>query len=180
MLRRCVLLVLFLTSLSTGGLAQDAMPDPMTMPLAALERIVPDEHPYGYMILAVRKFDAGEKDEAARWLYIGQLRWRFYLAANPDLPPDGDPALLAATLETYGRPINEWAAGDVDGWIAAMQAALDWDDAHPNGFTAKRDHQAAYRTVRKGLADLIVSIRERRTEIPAERERNGLVNRVPR
>lgn len=59
-----------------------------------------------------------------------------------------------------------------------MQDALDWDAASPNGFTAKADHPTEYQAVRSGLVDLIASVRERRDEIPGERERNGLENRV--
>ncbi|MBB4003201.1 hypothetical protein [Aurantimonas endophytica] len=179
MLRLLFLLILPLSTAPLPGQAQDILSDRMTMPLADLERAVKNDHPYGYIILAVRKFQAGDKEEAVRWFYVGQLRWRFHIAANPDLPPDGDPALLASMLDGFGRPINEWVGGDVDGWIAFMQAALDWDEANHNGFTAKEDHPTEYRRVRNGLVELITSIRERREEIPGERERNGLENRVP-
>lgn len=152
--------------------------DLMTMPLVELERRVTGEHPSAYFILASRSFEAGKRDEATRWLYVAQLRYRFHIAANPGLPPDGDSALFGSLMETIGRPINEWAGGDVDGWIAAMQNALDWDAANPNGFTSSRAHPAELRTVRAGLADLIVSIEAQRDEIPGERARNGLESRT--
>jgi hypothetical protein len=82
-------------------------------------------------------------------------------------------------MEMIGRPINEWAGGDVDGWIASMQAALDWDSAQPNAFTDKLAHPAEYQAVRKGLGDLIASIEQQRNDIPDERARNGLQNRAP-
>jgi soluble cytochrome b562 len=159
--------------------AQNKEPDLGAMPLAELERMMPDEHPYGYFILAARTFAEGEKQEAVRWLYVGQIRWRFHIAANPNLPPDGDPALLASMMEVVARPINEWAGGDVDQWIASMQAALDWDAATPNGFTSKSEHSAEHETVRSGLGGLIASIDEQRTQIPRRRSENGLENRAP-
>ena len=152
--------------------------DLTTMPLVELERRVTGEHPSAYFVLASRSFEAGKRDEATRWLYVAQLRYRFHVAANPDLPPDGDAALFGSLMETIGRPINEWAGGNVDGWIAAMQGALDWDAAKPNGFTRKEAHPAELATVRAGLAGLIRSIDERRDALPTERTRNGLQNRT--
>lgn len=177
--RRLLVLSTLLLSLASPAAAQENVPDPTTMPLAELEQIAPDEHPYGYFILAGRVFAAGDKNEAVRWLYVGQIRWRFHLAVNPNLPADGDPALLASMMEMVGRPINEWAGGDVDGWIASMRAALAWDDANPNGFTSKADHAEELAQVRRGLGELIASIEQRRTAIPGERARNGLENRTP-
>ncbi|MCP1547260.1 MULTISPECIES: hypothetical protein [Methylorubrum] len=171
-------LLTLLAIASSPGRAQDAA-DPLTMPLAELERIAPTEHPSAYFVLASRTFAASARDEAVRWLYVGQIRYRFHIAANPGLRQDGDPALLALLLHTIGKPINEWAGGDVDGWIGSMRAALDWDAATPNGFTSKEKHAAELRTVQNGLDGLVISIAARRSEIPAERARNGLENRAP-
>ncbi|MAW99846.1 MAG: hypothetical protein CMN72_09400 [Sphingomonas sp.] len=158
--------------------AQAAPQDPMTMPIEKLEDIAPDQHPSAYFILARRAFEAGKKDAAVRWLYVGQLRWRVYLKANPDLPPDGDPALFASMMETIGRPINEWAGGNVGQWTQSLQAALDWDAEHPNGFTPKSEHKAVYASVRSGLSDFIATLREQRDSIARSRAENGLTNRA--
>ena len=56
-------------------------------------------------------------------------------------------------MSMIGQPINEWAGGDVEGWLGSMRAALDWDAANPNGFTSKAKHAAELRTVRAGLRD---------------------------
>ena len=154
--------------------AQAAPQDPMTMPIEPLERMAPDEHPAAYFVLAQRTFDAGRKGDAVRWLYVGQLRWRVHLQSHPDLPVDGDPALFASMMETIGRPINEWAGGDVDQWIESLQSALDWDAKHPNGFTPKSKHPSEYASVRSGLREFIATLNEKRDTIAKRREENGL------
>ena len=45
--------------------------------------------------------------------------------------------LFSALTEQVGRPVNEYIAGNVDEWLAAMQWALDWDAANDNGVTSK-------------------------------------------
>ncbi|MBN2293380.1 MAG: hypothetical protein JXM70_13205 [Pirellulales bacterium] len=47
------------------------------------------KHPADYYFLAQKLFASGKKDEAVRWFYIGQLRFRYHLAANPDLDQIG-------------------------------------------------------------------------------------------
>jgi hypothetical protein len=57
---------------------------------------------------------AGKRDEAVFWFYAGQLRYRVYLLVNKDkLEPSGDPAVFASLSEEIGRPLNEYAFGDI-------------------------------------------------------------------
>src|SRR4030095_3345483 len=74
---------------------------------------IEQNHPAAFYILASKLFGDGKKDEAVFWFYAGQLRYRFYLKANPGLNPSGDPALFASLSETVGRPVNEYAFGDI-------------------------------------------------------------------
>jgi hypothetical protein len=128
-------------------------------------------------MLAARLFAAGQRDAAVRWLYVAQLRARFHLAVEPGLRPDAEPALYAALNEQVGRPVNEWAFGDVDGVAREMQAALDWDAAHPNGFTPKQGRDEALQRIRAGLAQLRARLVSQRAEIRRQRQENGLENR---
>jgi hypothetical protein len=75
---------------------------------AELKAGIEGKHPAAYYTLAAKlfRYDA-TKTEAVFWFYVGQIRYRYYLAANPTLPPDGDPALFASFSEVIGRPINE-------------------------------------------------------------------------
>jgi hypothetical protein len=151
--------------------------DPQHIALDELIRIVPDQHPAFYYVLASRLFAANRKDEALFWFYAGQLRYRIRLACRPDLPQGTEPALLASLQEEVGRPINEYAGADPDAWAAAIARARDWDAQTRNGFEPKAPCQAQIADQRNGMAALIAQIRQNKDRIRAERRANGLPNR---
>ncbi|OSN11600.1 hypothetical protein AU512_01595 [Lonsdalea iberica] len=134
-------------------------------------------HPSELYQYAQRLYEAGERDKAVTWFYIGQLRFRYYLLANPNLPPDGEPALMASLNATLGQTINEWAGGSPKNWSASIQQALAWDAAHPNPVTPKAQHAAEWQKVRSGLEQLGEYIRDNEAEIRAKRQEAGLENR---
>jgi hypothetical protein len=173
-----VLLCTFLFVSAAVGVSEGrAEDDYMAMTPAQLKSNIESSHPAAYYILASKLFAAGERDEAVFWFYAGQLRYRFHLTAHPDLPADGDPALFASLSEVAGRPINEYAAGNVDGWADAMQRALDWDEQHENGFTSKSVYAEQWQRQRAGLAQLRDHVGDRAAEIRDQRLKNGLENR---
>lgn len=137
------------------------------------------QHPAAYYVLAGKLFEGGEKDDAVFWFYAGQLRYRFHLAANPDLPPSGDAALFASLSEVVGRPINEYAFGDIAQLTATIDEVLAWDDRTANGYTSKTAHAAAWKGIRDGLGQMRVSIVENADRIRTQRKQNGLDNRRP-
>src|SRR6266542_644366 len=128
---------------------------------AQLKAGIEKRHPAAYYILASKLFEAGSRDEAVFWFYAGQLRYRFHLAANPNLPPDGDPALFASLSEVVGRPINEYAMGEIDALTATIDKVLDWDQRTDNGFTSKTRHAAQWKDISDGLGKLRDMVRTR-------------------
>ncbi|QQO46780.1 hypothetical protein [Paracoccus sp. MC1862] len=132
-------------------------------------------HPSALYVLAARLLAEGRGQEAANWMYAGQVRYRFLLGA----PGAGanDRTLFSALTEQVGRPVNEYIAGDPDDWIAAMEWALDWDAANANPVTSKEAHAAELAEVRAGLARLIDKVDSSRAEIRRHRRDNGLENR---
>jgi len=134
-------------------------------------------HPAGFYQLASQLFAAGDYDEAIRWFYIGQLRYRFDLVARDAGPADTDQQLFSALSESVGRPINEYAFGDIKKLVRLMGEALAWDEAHPNGYTSKTKYAVALATVRAGLVQLRATTIEQRDYIREQREQNGLENR---
>lgn len=149
----------------------------VAMTSTQLKSNIASSHPSAYYILASKLFAAGERDEAVVWFYAGQLRYRFHLTAHPGLPADGDPALFASLSEVVGRPINEYAAGNVEGWSEAMQQALEWDEQQDNGFTSKSVYAAQWRQQRAGLIKLRNRVRDQADKIRDQRLKNGLENR---
>jgi hypothetical protein len=153
--------------------------------LSAFENKSPDElladvdntHPALYYIIAAKLMCEGRLDEAVFWYYIGQLRYRIHLAARPELDPTGDPALFASFTEVIGRPINEYAFGDINAVAATIDKVLMWDDEHPDGFTPKGEFADERENVREGLKDLRSEVLAEADEIRQKRKEHGLENR---
>jgi hypothetical protein len=157
--------------------ACDDSVDPQRLALGELIRIIPDQHPSFYYVLASRLFAANRKDEAVYWFYAGQLRYRIRLACHPDLAPDTEPALFGSLQETIGRQINEHAGADPRAWAATMARALAWDAATPNGFEPKAPCRAAIAEQRSGMSGFIAHVRDNEAQIRRDRAAAGLPNR---
>ena len=80
--------------------------------VAELENGITNKHPSTYIILAQKLFVQGDKQNAVQWFYVGQIRYRAYLMANPDLDPSSDPALFSSLMSVVGTPLNEYIGGD--------------------------------------------------------------------
>src|SRR5262245_22183604 len=94
------------------------------LPPAKIEAALPNEHPSAYYGYAQRLFSQGKKDDAVFWFYVGQLRYRFHLKANPSLDRGGDPAAFGALSATIGGTINGYAGGNPKEWVKAIDRAL--------------------------------------------------------
>jgi len=162
-----VLLLSDLARAESGNLAEQTP--------AQLKEGIEKKHPAAYYMLAAKLFkDPATKREALFWFYVGQLRYRYHLAANPDLPRDGDPALFTSFSEVIGRPINEYAGGVPDIWIAEINHALAWDTAHDNGFTPKTKSPDQYLQIRAGLVSMRDQLSAMKDKLPEMRRKNGL------
>lgn len=144
---------------------------------AQVEASLPRAHPVEYYEYAVRLFESGRKDDAVFWFYVGQLRYRFHLSANPNLPEDRDPAVFASLNDGIGRSINEYAGGNPATWVLAIDRALAWDRTTPNYFTSKQRFSKQYSDIRTGLGKLREMIQSDAQNIKNERTNNGLPNR---
>jgi hypothetical protein len=168
-------------AISLAAPLQTAKPDEDFQKLTPdqLKAGIEQRHPAAYYILATKLFESGARDEAVFWFYAGQLRYRFHLGANPNLSPSGDPALFASLSEVVGRPINEYAFGDLPQLVATVDKVLGWDEKTGNGFTPKAGHEAALKEIRDGLVKMREYVKANGDEIRAQRKQNGLENRKP-
>jgi hypothetical protein len=171
-----LLTALFISLASLASAQAQQAPDFQTMPLAQIEAEAGSLHPAALYVMASRLFVAGEAQQAANWMYAGQLRYRFMIAALGETAGN-ERVLFSALTEQVGRPVNEYIAGDPDEWIAAMQWALAWDAETENAVTSKSAHAAALQEVRQGLESLIAQVDSSRAEIREQRTANGLENR---
>ena len=158
-------------------LAAVALASPSALADVSIAQFPLAEHPAGDYERAAREFETGDKAEATCLFYRGQYRFRVHLAARPDLPPSGDPALMASLNDVLGRTINEWAGGDPDVWVDAMECALDWAQENDDPFTPKAEFASAHEATAEGLAGLVETVRSSKEEIRAERAARGLENR---
>jgi hypothetical protein len=113
--------------------------------------------------------------EAVFWFYVGQLRYRVYMAANNG-NPSGDPALFASLTEEVGRPINEYAFGDIPQLAKTIDAVIGWDRSQPNPLTPHDKYQSEYKENVAGLVRLRDYILRNRESIRKTRAANGLGN----
>ena len=165
--------VLVAFGLVIGACAAAAQP-PAQRSTAEMTATIERDHPAAYYVLARRLFAEGRKDDAVFWFYTGQIRFRARLATHPNLPRDGEPALFGSLSEVVGRPINEYAFGDIPRLAGIIDRALAWDAAHADPYAPQgktRDD------VRAGLARMKAQILATADEIRATRARNGLENR---
>lgn len=92
--------------------------------LKAVEENAAAYPPPVFFFIARSLWREGRKEDAAFWLYAGQLRTRF------DAARCGDPAAKeAVTLlsDTYGTEITEGLSEDLDAAKAAVHKVLEWD-----------------------------------------------------
>ena len=132
------------------------------------------KHPAAYLYLSALLMNEGNLDAATLWFYTGQIRYRAYLVATPDLEPSGDPALFESLLDALGTPINEYAAGDIDFWVASIDSALNWHHENDDLFLDKSQNQDVYDEITSGLTEMRDEISASKAEIREQRAANGL------
>ncbi|WP_285907316.1 hypothetical protein [Pseudodesulfovibrio pelocollis] len=147
------------------------------MSASEVESTMLNGHPATYFTRAGILFSEGEKREGVKWFYIGQIRYRAYLQANPSLKPSGDPALFSALMHTVGTPLNQYIGGDIDEWIATIDEAVQWHNDNQYYFLDKDSNEEIYAFVLSGLEDLKKHIVDNRDFIRNQRAEKGLENR---
>lgn len=88
-----LLILLFIVVSNPSFAADKSFTD---MSIAELKDHATSTHPAGLYVLTAKLLKEDKKNEAVFWFYVAQLRFRFYLAANPDLEKSGDPALFSS------------------------------------------------------------------------------------
>ena len=141
-----------------------------------LKSKIQTKHPVTYLELAGQLLNEGKMDEAVVWYYVGQIRYRAYLTANPELAPSGDPALYGSLKYILGTPINEYAGSNPDNWVKLIEQAIQWHHENPNFFTPKDTHSEIYSTIEAGFIEFRDSVKSSKEEIRKQRAANGLQN----
>jgi hypothetical protein len=172
-----LLLILVITGCKNDQTLPNYHHDYSNQSITSLKFEITDKHPSAYMLLANKLFSENYKDEAVIWFYVGQIRYRAYLKANPTLPRSGDPALFSSLMSVVGTPINEYAGGDIEAWAQQISHALTWHQQNPDGFLDKDKHAMIYAEIESGLKSLQNKIINDKENIRKQRVENGLENR---
>ena len=167
------------TSPSTSSSSSSSSNEPIAVGQSVDELIadIENKHPISYLLLAANLFNTGDKDQAVQWYYIGQMRFRAYLMANPDLDPSADGALYTSFQSVLGAPINEYAGADPDAWVTLIDNAITWHKHHPNGFTPKEQYPDIYAEIEAGFISFKEQVASSKEAIRKQRALNGLPNR---
>ena len=148
---------------------------PVTAPAAVQE--LAGEHPAEYYKRASELFKEGRKDDAVFIFYLGQLRFRTHLLAKPGGDPTGDPAIFSSLSEVIGKPINQYAFGDIPNLARTIDAVLAYDTANADTFTSPTEFAKIHTDVRDGLTAMKAKMLAEADRIRASRLKNGLENR---
>lgn len=144
-------------------------------------------HPADSYVWALELFELGRRDEAVFMFYLGQLRWRIHMVANPQFSPGNEPAIFGGVTWDVGEVLNRYVFGDIPVMARTIQAVLDFDAAYPDRFTTNpaiagvrnaRPATARHRQeVRQGLANLRKRMLDEAETIRSKRREGGLENR---
>jgi hypothetical protein len=135
------------------------------------------QHPAEYYRKAAELLKGGRKDDAVFIFYLGQLRYRTHLAARPELPKSGDPALFGSLSEVVGRPINEYAFGDMPRLLMTIDEVMAFDRGNPDRFTSPAEFPEAHKRIRDGMQGFRRQMEAQASDIKRQRAANGLENR---
>ncbi len=122
-------------------------------PRSQVEQALPAAHPMAYYLYAARLFRNGDKEDVLFWYDIGEIRFRFYLAVNPNLPEDAAPALFASLHESVGSVVAQWGRTVPEVSARELQRAMDWDASNDNAVTSKSAHAKTWRDVREEVRE---------------------------
>jgi hypothetical protein len=118
---------------TSAGREPDAM-----QTIQELEIGIQNKAPSAYFALATELFRSGQKDDAAFWYYVGQLRYRFMVLAKAKAAESSDEqAHFWLLSESVGQSIYEKADQRSAALVQALDRALAWDLEQPNGYTSK-------------------------------------------
>jgi hypothetical protein len=169
-LGRVLALLIAVIVLTLGGAAMAQAAPPAVQELAG-------EHPAEYYKRASKLFQEGKKDDAVFVFYLGQLHFRTHLLAKPGGDPTGDPAIFTSLSQVIGKPINQYAFGDIPGLARTIDAVLAYDTANPDKFTSPTEFAKIHNDVRDGLTAMKAKMLAEADRIRADRLKNGLENR---
>jgi len=142
--------------MSVEGIAgQHTPPQAMEQPIENY-RIDTAEHPLRQLLDSQALWEANDRELSAYVYFVGQIRYRTYLMANPDLSKDRDLALHGSLTDQGDYRIFEWVRGlgTQAGLLDIIDQALRWHTENDDQLTPKSNNAQAHKVVHDGLIAL--------------------------
>ncbi len=136
--------------------------------------------PMTLMVLAIRLYDAGLRDDAVFWFYAAKNR--YYMLSRVADMKSPELASIAAAMEAFvrlaGPAINGYAFCDIERQREIALKATDWTARHPYEAILMQEvpAQAGDRkqNYQKGLADLLANVKRERDYLAVPANANKL------
>jgi hypothetical protein len=133
---------------------------------------IQNKEPATYFALATELYRNGQKDDAAFWYFVGELRYRFLvLAKAKGSGLSEEQAHFWILSESVGQSIYQRANQRSTALVRAIDQALEWDFEQPNGYTSKTEFREEHQRSRQEM----LALRERIKTNP-----DGLSRPLPR
>ncbi|WOE75605.1 hypothetical protein [Alterisphingorhabdus coralli] len=164
------------TLLHMTATAETTQLEAQNVPLEQLEASISQRQPLDYYVLALRLFEAGEKERATFWYYAGQLRWRVRLSCVEGIAPDGEQALFSSMNYQVGDTVNRYIGGYPSRWSKIIRDVAKWDENAANTYDYGQNCAAQNAEQRQGMLGLADNIDRNRDKLMQSRAQNGLPN----
>jgi hypothetical protein len=135
-----------------------------------LEEGIQNKAPATYFALATELFRNNQKDEAAFWYFVGDVRYRASILAKAQGTDASEEQYhFWFVSQSVGQAIFESANHHPSVLVKAIERALAWDQEQPNGYTSKVQFGSEYERARQELLALEQRIKEGKAPAPAKR-----------
>jgi|GEM_PF-6589173 len=99
-------------------------------------------HPLEFFGAATEYYKDGKMNDAGFLYYLGDLRYRYYIATHLDEKPDGERAIFASLKSTIGSEINYRLGEDIDNYPKILDAVIEWRESNDFKFYSRKESPA--------------------------------------
>lgn len=110
--------------------------------------------PLNYFGEAIRLFDANKFTEASVVYYIGFIRHKYCLGADPNYAPNEDWIVAESMQSTYGKKIVLFLKTNIDRYISVIDSATDYCQKNDYSYLPKVKNLEKYNSSIDGLIKL--------------------------
>jgi len=133
---------MFKTADSLKNIGQSSAID--TAEVYKLAKELDEKHPSEFFNAASSMLNESKFNAAAFLFYVGEMRFKYYNATNPNYQASGDGALYGSLNYVFGEPINMYLRSDIDNMIFILKMAFAYCALNDYAFHPKEKDIAKY------------------------------------